>query len=267
MTVTAPRYIAFIPGLVGEQSFANRTPDPLPGTYAHAVGTAASELSVPFYRLDFQTAANKFPTLSEMGRELAGNIGLLNWNHEGTGLVVASSIGAGAYLQSLLNMQDDNIEYPLSLLFKPGVDPLLLIAARLKVAGAGHLLEDLLSGKRHELGIPVDPSPQNPQPGNFIITAKHYIDGDAQRIISSDSSRANFWDKFADRKLRELRVLTASNDQMFTAQIADVFAKVMAGCADRYELDLLPGDRADDHGAQLTQAVMAMAGRHGLTRG
>ncbi len=269
--MAAPKYIGFVPGLEGGKSVMARTNDTLPGTYAHAVKTAADELGLPFYRLDFQKAssidAEKFPTLSQMGVEIAEGIKLLNWHHSGTGLVVASSIGAGAYLQSLLKMQDDGTEYPESVFFKPGIDPLLLIAVRLKQAGVGHWIDELMNGQRETIEIPVDPSPQNPNPGTFIITAKHYTDADAQRIISSESSRNNFWDKFSENKLPQVRVLTASDDPMFTAQIADIFARVMAGCTVRYQLDTLPGSRADDHGPDLTRYVKEMAQDRRLANG
>lgn len=93
-------YIAFIPGLEGHKSLANRTNEAVPGTYAYAVECAARHTNLPYARLDFQTAATPFPTLSDMGASIAGQIYNLNKIHGGSGLVVASSIGAGVCLQA-----------------------------------------------------------------------------------------------------------------------------------------------------------------------
>ena len=258
-------YIAFVPGLEGDLSLKARTKKPVPGTYAHAAEQAAHEMGLAFFRLDFQTASRPYLLLSEMGYEVAADIAAFNARY-GAGLIVASSIGAGVTLQALANLKESYIDLPPVLLFKPAIDPLSLITERLRAHGASAHLDALIAGKIPALPIPVDPSPQSPAPGTFLLTKAHIEDEAALRLITSEQSRTLFSQTFADTKIPEIRLQTAKDDPMCTVQVADTFARVAEGCTNRYSITLLPGHRSDDHTNELRGEIRAMALDHGLRR-
>ncbi len=257
-------YISFISGLEGDRSLAERTTEIMPGTYAHAASLAAQDVKLPFYRTHFQTAAKPNPTLSEMGRTVAQEIALMNHAHGKAGVIVASSVGAGVALQAFLNLKDIGAKLPALLLFKPAIDPLSLITDRLRDHGALAHLDMLKAGKIPYLPIPVDPSPQSPNPGTFLLTPAHVNDSNALRLLTTEKSRNFFAYMFSENKIPEIMLQTAMDDPMCTAMVAGTFARVAETATDHYSLDLLPGRRSDDHGADLRAQIKNMAIRQAL---
>lgn len=258
-------YIGFVPGLEGETSLKNRTNVATPGTYAYAAERAARQTGLPFCRLDFQTASAPNPLLSSMGQSVATDIAILNDKYGGHGLIVASSIGAGVALQSLITLHDNDIDLPAVLLFKPAIDPLALIQMRMQLQGATADLTALHAGEISSLPIAVDATHYSPNPGSFLLTREHLKDADALRLLSDAGSRDLFRQKLQATPLPELRLQTAVNDQMCPRQITNMFAELVEGCSVKdYALRLMPGDRADDHSAELTAEIVDMVRQSGM---
>lgn len=255
-------YVAFVPGLEGDLSLQNRTLTPLSGTYAYAAFTAAQNLGLPFYRIDFQTATVPNPILSDMGQSVAEQIVNLHQDSQPAGLIVASSIGAGVALQSLKHIAASGTPMPSLLLFKPALDPLAMIEIRMKQKGAEQYVTMLREGKLSSLPIEVDASHYNPNPGKFMLTPAHINDANALRILTSPASQAELHQSLLSHPLPEMSLVTAQSDAMCPAHLAYAFSKIVnGGTRQGMRIVLLPGDRADDHSSELSDEIMLWAKR------
>ena len=248
-------YVLFVPGLNGHKSIPVQTSQPQPGTNYYAVATVARDLSVPCYRAVFQTASNPFPTLSEMGLEVASQIRAVTDAHGEPGLIVASSIGAGVTMQALTELEHER-NLPHVIAFKPVFDPLDAITGALAKVPEGQIcLDKLKSSELSGLPLPVESTYASQNPGHFMLTQAHIDDTDALRLISdSTTSFAHFSEKLGGRKMASMKILVAENDtvsQNMTAFIIAARQHAKDGCS----ISLIPGNHADDQSKRLAGEV------------
>lgn len=257
-------YIAFVPGLEGHLSLAARTDTAPQGSYARVVEDVAKEEGLSFVRVDFQTSASPFPTLSDMGVDVARQIVALNDEHGAPGLIVASSVGAGVMLQALTEIKSPN-KFPALLLFKPALDPLAMIETRMNATPEGAAaLRQLKAEDIQTLGIPVDPSPQSPNPGKFMLTPAHVNDAHAIRILMDRSSHSRLRSAFETQLLPNLRIVTAQQDPLCPADNVKLLLNVLNNCVSvpphGFQFNtVLSGRRSDPHTFELGEITRTMA--------
>jgi hypothetical protein len=208
-------------------------------------------------RIAFQTSANKYPTLSEMGMIAARQIEALQDEYGDEGLIVASSIGTGVAFQAFNEMSDER-DLPGMIAFKPVVDPLNAISSALNRLPNGQgsiLMSKLKAGEIPALPIPVEASAVNEQPGNFMLTRAHVEDEAALRLISDETCHALFDQKRNGRLMPVLQLMVAQQDAT-TSENLHAFATAArqwskTGC----ELTWISGTHATNQSVKLGQAV------------
>lgn len=257
-------FTAFIPGLNGHHSIGNQTAEPLPGTNYFAVKEASDAFGIPCVRIVFQTAANPYPTLSEMGLIVARQIEALQDEHGNEGLVAASSIGTGVAFQAFSEMHG-GYDFPSLIAFKPVIDPLNAISSalsRLPNNMGAVMMQKLMSGEIEALPIPVEASHVNEQPGHFMLTKAHVEDALALRLISDPTCHALFDQKREGRRMPSLQLLvgeqdtTTSENLVAFATAARLWSKT--GC----DMKWMAGNHASNQSEILGQAVTAKLLQH-----
>ena len=250
-------FTAFIPGLNGHKSINSQTAEPLPSSNYYAVKKASDDLGVPCFRLIFQTAANPYPTLSQMGLIVAQQIEDLQDEYGDEGLIVASSIGTGVAFQAMSEL-DPGYDFPGLIAFKPVVDPLNAISAaldRLPNAQGAVLLQKLKAEEIPALPIPVEASSINEDPGHFLLTKAHLDDAAALRLISDTTSFALFESKMDGRKMPLLEFILAEDDKTASENI-NSFSTAVAKWSSRGSMtSWVSGTHSDNQSEALANAV------------
>lgn len=274
-------FVMYVPGLQGDNQLKPAN-DPLPagmiihrplnipeGTYAGEVKKATESRGHGFLMATYQTVADKWPTLPQMGHKVAKQY-LMATQDQPTGtqnVIIGSSVGAGVVIQALGSIRNalarrnrpgmnaieasaGCLDMPLDpmphvILLEGVYDPLGSIYSQVQMADKSikdpeaaarlrALYKKISSGTANDneyFPLPVEPNAVNKNPGHFHLQHRHVADPQAVRFWGRKEDRASFAQEIAP-SLPSILLITSKDHVLSPPDLADTFNDVVGDRVD-----------------------------------